>query len=375
MRANNRVSRVNVDLEAIKRNIGAFQQRMSRSTKLMAVVKANAYGHGLVEVARAAVSQGVHWLGVALAEEAFALREEGVALPILVLGYSSPEDYPKLIRLGIRPSIFSLAQGRAFAGEASRLGCRAPIHLKVDIGMGRIGFAPDESSLFQIQALSELEHLSLEGLFTHFPCADEADLSITKQQLESFLTFCQALKKKEVSISICHCANSAAAMRLPESHLDMVRIGIAMYGLTPSKDAWDWEGVLQPALSLHTRLVQVKEVPIGSGISYGHSFKTTRVSRIGTLPIGYGDGFSRGLSNKGSALVGGHKVPIIGRICMDQCMVDLTELPQVKAGQGVVLLGEQGHERISVEEIADLLGSIHYEVVTALSPRLPRDYV
>lgn len=375
MRQSNRVSKIIVDLEAIKSNLRAFQQNVGSSSRLMAVVKANAYGHGLLEMAWAAAEQGADWLGVALAEEAFALREGGLELPILVLGYSSPEDYPELIRLGIRPSIFSLIQGMEFAEAAAQQGCKAPIHLKIDTGMGRIGFAPDEGSIFQIKRLAELEHLELEGVFTHFPSADASDLTTTREQLERFSSYCQSLKKMGVKISLCHCANSAAAMRLPESHMDMVRIGIAMYGLSPSSGDWEWDGCLQPALSLHTKVIQVKEVPAGTGISYGQIFRTTRVSRIGTLPIGYGDGFPRGLSNKGTALVAGQKVPIIGRICMDQCMVDLTEVPHVKEGELVVLLGKQDQQCIPAEELADLLDSINYEIVTALSPRLPRVYV
>lgn len=366
---------VEVDLDCIRHNVRTFQNLLQPGTQLMAIVKADAYGHGAVRVAEAAVAQGAQWLGVALTQEAAQLREAGLQQPILVLGYSDPADYGYMVRQKIRPAIYTLEQGLAFGEAAKAAGIKAPVHIKTDTGMGRLGFQPDQASLHQILQLGRQPFIQVEGLFTHFAKADEKDQTSVKAQASLFKGFSEQLKAEGLAIALCHCANTAAAMKLPEAHMDMIRLGIGLYGLYPSEEAKQWGVSLEEAIALKSCLSHVKEVPAGTAVSYGHTWRSMGPSLIGTVPIGYADGVSRLLSNRGSVLIGGRRLPIIGRVCMDQLMVDLTGLAEAKAGQPVVLLGVQGEARIPVDEVAALQNTINYEIVCDLSDRLPRRYI
>lgn len=366
---------IEVDLECIRNNIKTISKSLSTKTCIMAVVKANAYGHGTVPVARAALEAGAKWLGVALTQEAGELREAGIKEPILVLGYTSPVDYTYMITNNIRPTIYSLEQGMNYAKEAKAMKVRAPIHLKLDTGMGRLGFLPNDSAKEAVLKLYKQPWLKIEGLFTHFAKADEAEQQDTLAQLEKMHQFINWLKKQGIVIPIIHCANTAAIMNYPTSHFDMVRLGIGMYGLYPSEISKSWGYSLQEAIALKSCLSHVKNVTIGTAVSYGYIWRAKKASIIGTVPIGYGDGIFRHLSNSGNVLVKGKRVPIIGRICMDQLMLDLTEVPEATIGDEVVLLGQQGSQRITVDEVASLLDTINYEITCQLNQRIPRHYI
>jgi len=352
-----------------------FSQVLPAKTCIMAVVKANAYGHGIVPVAQAALQAGARWLGVAMTQEARELREAGITEPILILGYTPTTDYPYLIKNNIRPAIYSLAQGLEFAKAAGELQVQAPIHIKLDTGMSRLGFLPDDSAKEAVLKLAREPWLQIEGLFTHFAKADEEDWQTTQSQLEIMNDFIDWTKKQGMNIPLIHCANTAAIMKYPSSYFDMVRLGIGMYGLYPSEVSKSWGFNLQEAISLKSCLSHVKNVTIGTAVSYGHIWRAEKPSVIGTVPIGYGDGISRHLSNRGHVLVKGKRVPIVGRVCMDQLMVDLTDVPEARVGDEVVILGRQGRERIMVDEVAGLLDTINYEIICQLGQRIPRYYI
>ena len=369
-----RPTRVEVDLGAIAANTRTFKNMLGEGCRLMAVVKADAYGHGAAVVAREALSAGAEWLAVALAQEALELREAGIGAPILILGYTPAEEYPEIIAAGgIRPAIYTLEQARALSAAAAAADARAPYHLKMDSGMSRIGFRPGEEALEEIRRIRELPNLLLEGCFTHFARADENDKSSRDQQFALFIDFADRLRQ-EGEIPIVHCANTAAAMDFPAGRLDMIRLGIGLYGLYPSAEARDWGAELIPALTWKSCLSHVKTVPAGAKVSYGHTWEAKRESVIGTLPVGYADGYSRGLSNKGAVLVRGELAPVIGRVCMDQIMVDLTDIPVAQVGDEAVLLGRQGEKEITADAMAALLDTINYEITCDNGSRVPRLY-
>lgn len=358
-----------VDLEAIGHNLREIKRRLSPGVRLMAVVKANGYGHGAEQVARVAVAEGASFLGVATVDEALQLRKAGFTLPILVLGAIPPEAAPAVLKHDITATVFSVDQVEALAKEASRQGRSAKVHIKVDTGMGRIGLRKaDEVISLCTRVLAG--PVVLEGIFTHFACADDEDKGKTARQLELFREVLGRLEEAGIRVPIKHAANSAATLEYPASHLDMVRVGIAMYGYHPRPGA---QGVdLRPALTWKARVVQVKRLPPGTPIGYGWSYTTTCEEVIATVCVGYADGYRRGLSNNGWVLVRGKRAPVVGRVCMDQIMVRLEE--EVKPGEEVVLLGEQGGERISADDVAAWLGTISYEVLTSIGERVPRVY-
>ena len=343
--------------------------------RLMAVVKANGYGHGVLPVTEAALANGADWLGVALPQEALELREAGIDAPIMVLGYTEPQAYEALIRADVRLTAYTFGQGEAMAKAARAAGEKARVHLKVDTGMSRIGFWPDEDAIEQIRALAALEGLALEGCFTHFARADEDDEKSWRSQLRLFQDFLDRLKSDGLTIPIAHCANTAACMRAAEARMDMVRVGIGIYGLYPSAAARVWGLVdLSPALRWISILSHVKMLPKGCGVGYGHTWIAAKDTLVGTVPLGYADGYTKILDNKGIALVGGRRVPVIGAVCMDQFMLDLTEIPDARAGDEVVLIGRQGDGEIGADELGSLSGTINYEVVNRISARVPRRY-
>lgn len=360
-----------IDLANIAHNVTEFRRHIPQGTRLMAVVKADAYGHGSVEVARAALAAGADWLAVALVEEGIILRQAGLAAPILILGYTPPEAMAAIFQYRLTPGIIDENTLHLVEDEARRQRRKIGVHVKIDTGMGRLG-PRDPGGKALVQRVLTSSHLDMEGIYTHFASADEEDKSFTLLQLDKFKSIVETIKREKPQI-IAHCANSAAAIELPQAYLDMVRIGISLYGLYPSPEVTH-QVQLKPVMAFHTRVASVKEVPAGTTISYGRTFTTSRPSRIAILPVGYADGYIRLLSGKGHVLIQGQRVPLLGRICMDYCMADITNLPGVNTGEPVVLYGRQGDEEISVDEVAELVGTINYEVTCAVSARVPRIY-
>ncbi len=365
-----------IDLDAIRANVEHIGARMERA-KVLAVVKCDGYGHGSVPIARAIEDmEAVGGYATATAEEALELRRAGIEKPILILGYTFPYAYEELIRRDVRMTVFRADTLKQLEEAALRVGKKASVHVKVDTGMGRIGIKPGEESLDFMRRVAESDHLELEGIFTHFAKADERDTTYTLEQIERFKTFVDMTEAHlGIRIPCHHASNSAGIARFREAHLDMVRAGIILYGLYPSEELAEEVCWLQPALSLHSHLVYVKEMEPGQSISYGGTFTAAERMRVGTVPVGYGDGYPRSLSQKGSVLIRGKRVPILGRVCMDQFMVDLTALPQVGEGEPVVLLGRDGQEEITAQELGDLSGRFNYELMCDLSPRVPRVYL
>ncbi len=359
---------VTVDLDAIKDNVRYFLDRSK--VQVMAVVKANAYGHGAVPVARAALEAGATWCGVARVNEAQDLRQAGLDCPILILGYTPDARYDEMIDQRVSMTIWDIKQVENISAVASRTDQQARLHLKVDIGMSRLGASP-EKVIGLIHEITALRNIQIEGLFTHFARADEADLVPTDAQEELFHDLLAKLKEAGIHIPVVHAANSAASLTRPSSYFNCVRVGIAMYGLHPSSEC-QLPQSFRPALAWKSVLSQVKILPAGRGISYGHEYSTSREERIGTVPVGYADGFRRVPGNQ--ILVEGRKVPVVGRVTMDQIMVQLDAVPDASEGDEVVIIGEQGDESITAEDIAARWGTINYEVTSGIAHRVPRVY-
>lgn len=363
-----------IDLEALAHNVQAIKSILAPQTEIMAIVKANAYGHGAGPVARKALASGVTWLGVATLDEALALRREGISAPLLILGYTPPEDAGRVVAADISQTVFSVDQARALNAAAAAVGTRARLHLKIDTGMGRLGFLPGEA-VTAARTMAALPHVTLEGIFTHFAAADAADKTYTWRQLDLFQQVITRLEQHGITFPWRHAANSGAIIDLPETHFNLVRAGIILYGHYPSPEVRRERLALSPVMTLKTRVVLVKEVPAGSYISYGCTYCTPGPARIATLPVGYADGYSRLLSNRAQVLLRGRRVPVVGRVCMDQCMIDVTSIPEVRVGDEAVLFGRQGEESLTVEEVAAWMGTINYEILCLISKRVPRLYL
>jgi len=357
-----------IDLSAIQNNIRRIRAITNRP--VMPVIKANAYGHGLVEVAQAAASAGADWLGVARIEEALRLRQKGVGLPILVLGLCLPEHVPEAIAHGVSLTIFRPDMIADFAAQAQAEGQPLAVHAKIDTGMGRLGVFPKDGLAF-IRCIKEHPSLALEGIFTHLARADEPEVDTTDWQMERFGKFINTLEGEGLRPRWVHAANSAAALYFPGTRFDLVRPGISIYGLQPSPAAALPSG-FRAALSWKAHLASIKEIPADQGISYNYQYITRTAERIGVIPVGYADGFRRAPGN--FVLAGGRRVPVVGAVCMDQSMVRLDEVPQVGVGDEVVMLGNQGQASITVEQVAQTWGTVTYEVVCGLAARLPRIY-
>jgi alanine racemase len=357
-----------VDLGAIENNIRCLIHLTG--VQVMAIVKANAYGHGPVPVARAALRAGATWCGVARLEEALELRQAGLDCPILLLGYTPPGRLDEAVANRVSMTLWDVEQAHAIAAAGQRVGEPARVHIKVDSGMGRLGVQAEEALVL----LSSLpaENLMPEGIFTHFARADEADPKATEAQERRFNLAVQALEAAGLLPPLVHACNSAASLTRPPSRFNIVRSGVATYGLHPSAECL-LPDCFFPALAWKTVLSQVKVLPAGRGVSYGHTYITRRDERIGTVPVGYADGYRRTIGNM--VLVGGQRVPVIGRVCMDQIMLQLDSSPQSRAGDEVVLLGSQGEGRLTAEDLARTWGTINYEVVCAIGARVPRLYV
>ncbi|MHA7965906.1 alanine racemase [Paenibacillus sp. CAU 1782] len=373
-----RPTRVELSLDAMRRNLEAVRASLPEGCRVMASVKANAYGHGAVAIAEAAERFGVDYLGVAFLDEALQLRQGGIKAPILVLGFVPADGLELARRHDIAISLFreDILDAAAALDEAG--GLKLKTHIKIDSGMGRLGVIGLESSLDFIGRALDTPQLEVEGLFTHYAKADEADKSYTRLQYERFAEIAAAVKERGWNIPLVHAANSAGGIDTPEWAGGMVRLGIGLYGLYPSEEVNRSQVKLEPVLSLKSNVVFVKRAPEGWGISYGTRYFAGENEIIGTLPIGYADGYSRMLTGKANALVGGVKRPIVGTICMDQCMVSLGEgngeIDDIEPGAEAVLIGRQGDEEITAEEVAEQLGTIPYELICMLAARLPRVY-
>jgi alanine racemase len=371
---NDAITWAEVDLDAIAHNARQLKQHIGHGTALMAVVKANAYGHGAVPVARAALRCGATHLAVSRVEEGVQLRAGGITAPILVLGYAVPAQAADIVRHHLTPTVNAVELAQALSAAVAKQGARPlAVHLKVDTGLGRFGVLPEEMLHFA-RAVVDLPGILLEGFYTHFCSADEADPSHTYSQFELYQRLAEQLEEAGIAIDVHHVANSAATLRFPQMHLDLVRCGIALYGLRPSPDV-KMVIPLRRAMTLKSRVARVRTLPAGSGISYGRTYVTPTAMPVALVPVGYGDGYHRVLSNKGAVLIRGKRAPILGRVCMDQFVVDVSGIPDVQHDDEVVILGRQGEEEISADEIATWAGTINYEVVTSILSRVSRLYL
>ena len=372
---NNKYYRVyaEINLDAIVKNVDHLMSLTKENTGALAVVKADGYGHGDVAVAKA-VAQKVTGYAVATLDEAVNLRENGVKKPILVLGYVDPYEFDILVSYEITATVFDVETAQLLADAARVQKKQAHCHIKVDTGMRRIGLEPDENGIAIVKQITALKELSADGIFTHFAASDETDKTSAEHQFKLFTDFTGRLEKEGIHFTYRHCANSAAVIDMPQVDLDMVRLGIAMYGMYPSDEVKKEKVELFPALDLKSHITMVKEIPAGEKVSYGGTFTTTRTTKLATVSVGYGDGYPRALSSKGYVLVRGQKAPIVGRVCMDQMMVDVTDIENVTRADIVTLIGKDGDAEITVEEIAALAGTFNYEFVCDLGKRIPRSY-
>ena len=362
-----------IDLDAIRHNMDEMHRLTDPHTKLMAVIKTDGYGHGAIPIARELEPiEYVYGYAVATEEEALALRADGIKKPILILGYTFPEQYEALLQAQITPAIFTMEAAKLLSEAAKRMDVTAHIHIKLDTGMGRVGFLVSEESADVIAQIAKLPHIMIEGMFTHFAQADETDKTSANRQLTEFLRMADMLEKRGVHIPLRHCSNSAGILDLPQANLDIARAGITLYGLHPSEEVHLERMAMKPVMSLKSRVVHVKTLPAGYGISYGATYVTKDERVIATIPVGYGDGYARSLSNKGDVLVRGRRAPICGRVCMDQFMVDVTDIPGVCVGDPVTLIGTDGNEQITLEELGEKSGRFNYEFACDLGKRIPR---
>jgi len=374
-----RPTRAEISLNALQHNIEAFRSLIPADTKLLACVKANAYGHGAVGISREAERLGIDYLSVAFLDEALQLRDAGIQTPILVLGYTGPEGVAVARQHGVTLTVFSEEVAAAIAAlpeDPQQL----KVHIKVDSGMGRLGLLYGKEAADFVEQMLALPQVEVEGMYTHFSCADEADKEYTMGQHRRFQTTVDMLQARGITLPIIHTGNSATGIDLPELTGNMLRLGISLYGLYPSEEVLKERVELKPILTVRTRLTRVKRLPKDIGISYGKRYITEQEDEcIGTLPVGYADGFSRMMSGKVEVLIRGQRVPVVGTICMDQCMVQLSNLGadavEIQAGEDVVLIGSQGEEQIRVEEIAVHTGTINYEIICMLANRVPRIYM
>lgn len=365
-----------VDLDAIWENMVHMKENIAENTKILAVIKTDGYGHGGVPIAKM-LEQLDFMFGYAAAtyEEAHVLREAGVKKPILILGYTFPYCYEELIREEIRPAVYRRDTVEELVAAAVKVGQKAKVHIKVDTGMGRIGITPDEEGLEFVRFFMGHPELEVEGIFTHFAKSDEEDKTSAYHQLALFQNFIDRIQTElGLTIPVKHCSNSAAILEMPQANMDMVRAGITTYGLYPSEEVSKDIVPLRAAMSLYSHIVYCKTIHAGQSVSYGGLFTAQKDTRVATIPVGYGDGYPRSLSGKGYVLIRGKKAPILGRVCMDQFMVDISEIPGVMEGDKVTLLGVDGTERITAEELGELSGRFNYEFVCDLGKRIPRVY-
>lgn len=375
MKVNKRVY-AKINLNHIEQNFINMSNHIGENSKIVCVVKADGYGHGTVPIARHLASQkSLYGFAVATFEEAMELREAGITHPILILGYTFPNCYEKLAIYNIMPTVFREDSLPLLSEAAMKMGKDIKVHVKVDTGMGRIGITPDDKGIDFVDKLLHTKGLVLDGIFTHFPRADEEDEGLSVGQCDKFTEFVENIENTfDIQIPFKHCANSAAISHISKSYKDLVRAGVSLYGLWPSLETPQNGLVLKPALSLYSNIVYIKDVEKGTPISYGGTYVAPSKKRIATIPIGYADGYPRALSDKGYVLIRGQKAPIVGRVCMDQMMVDVTHIKDAQMDDLVTLIGTDGDEHISVETVGELSGHINYELICLLGKRVPRIY-
>lgn len=361
-----------VNLDNIYTNMRELSNNTAKGTQMVAVIKTDGYGFGAVPVAKT-IDELVSAYAVATIDEALNLRRHNITKPIYILGFIYEQRVKDAILNDVRMSVFSYEMAEFISRTAIELGRRAYIHIKVDTGMSRIGFMANEEAADTVLRISKLENINIEGIFTHFAASDSADKTMANGQLKKFNDFLCMLKDRGVEIKLVHCSNSAGIIDMPEANMTEVRAGIALYGMYPSEEVNKKAVALRPALELKSHVIYVKTLPAGTGISYGSTYVTDKETKVATIPVGYGDGYPRNLSNKGYVLIKGKRCPILGRVCMDQFMVDVTGM-EVKEGEVATLIGTDGSESITVEELAELAGTFNYEFVCDLGKRIPRVY-
>ena len=376
--AHHRATRAEIDLTAFRHNLQNLRKYLDPQTRIMAVVKADAYGHGAVPCARIAVESGAaNYLGAGVIEEGIELRENGLNAPILILGSIFPDEAEDLVRHNLATILCTQPLAQALSKEAEKQDKTVSVHIKVDTGMNRLGISPENLPAL-LDQVRNLKNLKIEAVSTHFSSADDEDLSVTQAQLEKFQTALTILQKEGVHTPIVHCANTSALFKFPESHFNMVRPGLILYGVLPSPSLRpvidQGENPFQPVMQWKSQIILLKPIAKNQPVSYSGSFTTPRDSLIATLPIGYADGLHRMLSNKMDVLIRGRRAPQVGNICMDMILIDVTDIPDVQAGDEVVIFGRQGDEMISVEELAVKGKTIPYEILCSVSKRVPRIY-
>lgn len=364
-----------INLDAAEYNFKSMKENLTPGTKMAAVVKTDGYGHGAVPIAQMAEEYDYIWgFAVATIEEACLLRGAGITKPILILGFVFPDGYEELIRHDVRPAVFKLSMARQLSAEAVRQGKKVHMHIKVDTGMSRIGFSDTEESADIVKMISELPNVEIEGLFTHFARADERDKENAMRQFFRYQAFSDMLQKRGVDVKIHHCSNSAGIFDIKDANLDMVRAGISIYGLYPSDEVNKFAVPITPVMTLKSHIVYIKDLAPGAAVSYGGTFVAEHPMRVATIPVGYGDGYPRSLSNKGCVLIRGRRAPIIGRVCMDQFMVDVTDIPEAKEGDMATLIGSDGANELTMEYLGDLSGRFNYELACDIGKRVPRRF-
>ena len=364
-----------INLNAVAYNFKSMKDRLAPGTKMIAVVKTDGYGHGAIPIARMVQEYSYIWgFAVATIEEAVLLRNAGIQKPILILGFVFPDAYEDVVRYDIRPAVFKLSMARQLSEEAVRQQKKVYFHIKVDTGMSRIGFSDTEESADIVKEISGLPNVEMEGLFTHFARADEKDKQWANLQFERYQAFSQMLKDRNVPITIHHCSNSAGIYDMPEANMDLVRAGISIYGMYPSDEVNKLAAPIVPVMSLKSHIVYIKELQPGAQISYGGTYVVDHPVKVATIPVGYGDGYPRSLSGKGRVLIRGCEAPIIGRICMDQFMVDVTAISPVRVGDTATIFGRSGALEITADSVAESIGTIGYELTCNINRRVPRVY-
>jgi alanine racemase len=363
-----------IDLDNLANNIKEIR-RVSSSEEIIGIVKADAYGHGAIDVAPVLLKNGVTKLAVAVVSEAVELRRAGIECPIMILGYTPLSQADNILKYDIEQTVFSYEYALGLSKMAEKRHITVKVHIALDTGMNRIGFLPNKNSVEDVYKISKLSNLEVEGLFSHFSTADEEDKNFAKEQFEKYNWFYSKLKELDIRVRLRHIANSAAIIDLPNTHLDAVRPGIIIYGYYPSEEVSKDKINLKPVMTLKTNIIHIKNVKKGECISYGRKFQCERASKIATLPVGYADGYTRLLFGKAKVIINGKFAPVVGRICMDQCMVDITDIDGAKVGDEVILMGEENNLKFNADDIADLIGTINYEVVCMIGKRVPRIYI
>lgn len=363
-----------VDLDKLAHNMREIR-RVSKSENIIAVVKADAYGHGAIDVAPVLLENGANSLAVAMQSEAVELRRSGIKCPIMILGFTPPNLIDNLLKYDIEQTVFSYEFAKRLSKMAKKKNKIAKIHIAIDTGMGRTGYLPNDESAQEVYNISTLPNIIIEGMFCHFSTADEKDKTYTCSQVKKYDDFYKKLKAKKVYIHTRHIANSAAIIDLPETHYEAVRPGIIIYGYYPSDEVNKKNINLEPVMTLKTNVVHIKTLPPGEYVGYGRKYKTEKTSVIATLPIGYADGYTRLLFQKAKVIIKGGFAPVVGKICMDQCMIDITGINGVKVGDKVILIGEDEKNKFTADIVGELIGTISYEIVCMIGKRVPRVYI